>query len=201
MIEMKDTNKKDIKKLVKEEMEMELMKKIEKDAEKKLEKLIKRELAMGKRLYTKEEVVAIEPKYVKGKGNMNIVHLKNGEVKEDKRRIQTIMKNMAMLELFDLKLGRKLIEMNVGISKNIPYVFDLENIFVAVKTRVPIGKNDGAMSFVKLSEIVNSEIEEDTLLLSTGSSLKFLEKASKVQERIRYGKVSAVILDKIRFIL
>lgn len=150
-------------------------------------------------MYFKENIIALEPRYIKDIGNITCIHQRDGNILKADKRIGTIMKNMASYELLDMQECRKFIGKNLSIYKNIPYVFDLENIFIAIKTRVPIGKNDGAMSYIKISEI--EEFQEGHILLSSGLKLKIMDDKSILSKKINQGKIAGVIIKERKFIM
>lgn len=150
-------------------------------------------------MYFKEDIIALEPRYIDNIGNMTCIHFNDGTVVEDKRRIPTIMQSMASSDLLDMKECRKFIGKHLGITKNIPYVFDLDNIFIAVKTRIPLYKNDGAMTFIKIKDI--EKISGTSITMSNGLRIETLEKLTIVDRKVHQGKISGVIIKERKFIM
>lgn len=150
-------------------------------------------------MYFKEEVIALEAKYVNGIGNMTFVHKLDGSLIKDKRKISTIFKQMAKYDLIDMKQVRKMIKIYLNINKDIPYVFNKDNIYIPVKTRKPICKNDGASSFIKIS-CIDSYIGKE-IYLSNGDCIKTTEKKEIVEKRIKSGILSGLVIKEKNYIL
>lgn len=150
-------------------------------------------------MYLKEEIIALEPNYVDGIGNMTLIHGLDGSIVQDGRRISTIFKHMAKYDLIDMEQIRKIIRKYLNINKNIPYVFNEENIYIPIKTRKPIGRNDGASTFVKISNI--DSYKDSIMELSNGEKLKILEKKKLVERRIRAGMLAGLVIKEKNYIL
>ena len=101
----------------------------------------------------KENIVAVEPIYEKGFGDATKIYLENGETIIDKRKINTVLKEIAKTELIDMKQVHELIKKYSSLKKSLPHVFDKNHIYIGIKTRKPICKNDGTLAFVNLNKI------------------------------------------------
>lgn len=148
-------------------------------------------------MYSKEEIIALEPTYVKEKGDIVIIHKLDGSLIKDNKRISTIFKQMAKYDLIDMEQVRLLIKKLLNIGKNIPYVFNKDNIFIGIKTRVPIGKNDGAFTYVKISSI--KIVGERVLYFNTGRTLNTLESKNVMERKIRRGMLAALVIEERQF--
>ncbi len=145
-------------------------------------------------MYSKEDIIALEPIYVEEKGDIVIIHGLDGSLTKDNKRISTIFKQMSKYDLIDMEQVRLLIKRFLNIRKNIPYVFNKDNIFIGIKTRVPIGKNDGAFSYIKISSI--DKIEEKRIYLETGNIIKILENKNAVERKINNGMLASLAIEE-----
>ena len=146
----------------------------------------------------KENIVAVEPIYVKGFGDATKIYLKNGETKVDKRKINTILKEMAKRELVDMTQVHQLIKKYLSIRKSIPFVFDKNYIYIGIKTRKPICKNDATLAFINLNEI--KEYNNGILYLKNGAEIKVLDSKTLIRRKINNGILCGILIeDRKRF--
>ncbi|HHX67171.1 MAG: hypothetical protein WAO56_05330 [Miniphocaeibacter sp.] len=150
-------------------------------------------------MYSKDDIIALEPKYVNGIGNITYIYLLDGSLVKDNRRISTIFKQMARFDLLDMEQVRLIIKKHLYIKKNIPYVYNKENIFVPIKTRKPICKNDGASTYIKISAIKN--IIGNKIYLVNGINFKSLESKTTIEKKINNGRLSALIIEEKNYIV
>lgn len=118
-------------------------------------------------LFTKG-IVLIQPSYEKGLGDTTRVVLENSEVFICKN-IKTVIKNLAKTRFLDLEEERRYFKQILGKNRNLPLAYDKNYIFLPVKTRFPIGKNDGAMSFVNVRKI--EKAKDGMITFDNGTSL------------------------------
>lgn len=119
------------------------------------------------RLY-KEGIVFISPEYQDGIGDTTRIKTKKSQVQVEKN-IHSVITNIAKFLFFDLDEAKLYYKDLLGKGRNIPLVFDDENIFFCLKTRIPIGKNDGAMTYINPHYIEDYNLGE--VSLSTGDRL------------------------------
>ncbi len=117
----------------------------------------------------KRGIMAISPVYKKGIGDITIVKLEDEEIIIE-RNIKTVLNNIAKFFLLDLTESRRYYSQYLDKKKNIPMVYNGDNIYIVVKTRNPIGKNDGAMSYVNSRYI--SGVKDGIISYRNGDSLK-----------------------------
>lgn len=98
--------------------------------------------------YFKRGVTAIVPMYADGLGDVTIIKFRDGREVVIENNIKTVISHFAWALLIDLSASRDHYGEILGKKKNIPLVLDEKNIFLLFKTRVPIGKNDGAHTYV-----------------------------------------------------
>ena len=150
-------------------------------------------------MYSKEDIIALEPRYINGIGNINFIYGLDGSLIQDKKRISTIFINMAKNDLIDMEQVRKIIKKYLYIKKNIPYVFNKENIYIGVKTRIPKFKNDGSLTYIKISSI--ELIEGSKIILCNGSCIVTLENKTSIERKINDGRLSALAVMERKFLL
>lgn len=117
----------------------------------------------------KRGIVAISPVYKKGIGDVTIIKLEDEEILIE-RNIKTVLSNIAKFFLLDLAESRRYYSEYLDKKRNIPLVYNGENIYIVVKTRQPIGKNDGAMSYVN-SRYIDS-VKDGVIGYHNGEKLK-----------------------------
>lgn len=92
-------------------------------------------------------IVFISPEYKKGIGDTTIIKTETESLVVEKN-IRAVIINLAKYLFLDLNESRNYYKEFLGKGKNLPLVLNEENIFICLKTRYPIGKNDGAMTFL-----------------------------------------------------
>lgn len=98
-------------------------------------------------------IVAIEPCYGKDGGNTTRIYTRNGEIFEDNRRLQTVLKNIARHFGADLAALRETYGKLLGCDQNIPLSLSLNLVLVPLKMRKPQFEQDGATGYVSASAV------------------------------------------------
>lgn len=149
-------------------------------------------------MFFKENIVAVEPIYEKGFGDATKIYLENGETIIDKRKINTVLKEIAKTELIDMKQVHELIKKYSSLKKSLPHVFDKNHIYIGIKTRKPICKNDGTLAFVNLNKI--KECNDGILYLENGVEIKVLDNKTLVRKKMNDGILCGILVeDRKRF--
>lgn len=92
-------------------------------------------------------IIYIAPEYTSGIGDTcRIKTEKNSYLIEN--NIKTVINKLCAYLLVDYSQSKTYLKGLLGKGKNLPLVLDPDNIFICLKTRIPIGKNDGAMTYV-----------------------------------------------------
>ncbi len=148
------------------------------------------------------------PVYNEDGANVTQVHLDDGTVLTDGRKICTVVKSLAKFFTVHVEMARakysKLIDRKISVP--IPLHQDL--VLVPVKMRKPIAREDGAWGYVVLSKIVcynkhpekdnsiriffDNELYYDALLLTRSFQI-ILESAKKVNRAYRQLHLISVI--------
>ena len=153
----------------------------------------------GMTMYYKENIVALEPVYEDGVGDITRLYLKDGNIVDDNRKIPTILKNMAKEDLVDMEQVHQIIKKFLMMRKSLPYVFNPDYIYIGIKTRKPLCKNDGSLAFVNIDEI--KKCSEGTLCLKNGLEIKVLENKTSIKKKINNGILCGILIeDRKRFV-
>ena len=127
-------------------------------------------------------------------GNGSKKYSLEGEEVLDSRRVTTVMDGLYDLGLVDMDKVFHLLERYFERRKFLPYVYGRDQIFIPVKMRIPIGKNDGAYGYIRIGEI--ESLEDQVITLKNGLTFPVLESCSTLEKRIREGKISHYIIEE-----
>lgn len=139
----------------------------------------------------KKGVMALLPEYIKDKGNCTIIWTVDGKVRVVDRTVKTVIKNMANYYQLDLKQLNKTYCKLLSIKRTPPIPFSRDNIFIGLKTRIPISKNDGAHGYVRLNK-VKKVVEKgkcSLIYMKNGPSIRAYYKKDTVDKRLKEGKI------------
>lgn len=143
--------------------------------------------------------------------NATQVHLDDGTVLTDKRKICTVVKNLAKFFTVHVEMARTKYSTLIDRKISVPIPLHQDLVLVPVKMRKPIAREDGAWGYIVLSKIVcyNKHPEKDNViriffendlyvdaLLLTRSFQIILESAKKVNRAYRQLHLISVINDK-----
>ena len=137
-----------------------------------------------------EDIVAIVPKYIDLRGNCTIAYDQEGQPYEIYRTVSTVLNWLAEYYLVDLRAARGF-SANILAIRNLPPIpFNMENVFVPVKVRKPLFRNDGSFGYVNI-EYVEDIVEEDAtyINLNNGVSIRCLCSLPTVSRHIRNGHI------------
>lgn len=127
-------------------------------------------------------IVYIKPEYREGMGDVTRVRTKTNSI-VFKKNIQSTIKNIARFLFFDLDESKRYYKELLGKGKNLPLVFNEDNIFICVKSRIPTKKNDGAMTYI--NPIYIKEHTCGKITLTNGETLKVLCSDQTIKRQIR----------------
>src|SRR5690625_258510 len=136
-------------------------------------------------------VIALLPEYIKDKGNCTIIWTKDGKSKVVDRAVKTVIKNMSNYYHLDLKQSNETYCKYLSIKRSLPIPFSKDNIFIAIKTRIPISKNDGAHGYIRLNKIkkVVAEKQYSLIYMKKGLSIRSYYKKETIDRKIKEGKI------------
>src|SRR5690554_4644720 len=98
----------------------------------------------------KEGVVAFVPEYIDQKGNCTIIYGKESKKIILEKSIKTVIRLIAKYYMLDLNEAKKRYRPLVSSSNLVPIPLSKSDIFVPIKTRRPMYKNDGAFGYVNI---------------------------------------------------
>ncbi|WP_425448017.1 hypothetical protein [Dethiothermospora halolimnae] len=137
------------------------------------------------------KIMAIIPVYVENKGNSTKVITAGADITLIYKSIKTVLKIIANYFMTDMRVGKKYYGNLIGATNVVPVVFNNHNIFVPLKTRKPISKNDGSFGYFNLDYIerVEKKNGEIYIILKNDIKVKTILKLKSVKKHIREGKI------------
>ena len=140
---------------------------------------------------------AILPVYLKDRGNCTLIYTRQGEVILEKT-IKTTISNLCRYYHLDLKASNETYGKLLSIKKYPPIPFKYNQIFIPIKTRIPIGKHDGAYGYVNISSIekvARTKSKDNSLLyLTNDRTIEVYSKEATIQKNISKGMLVKKIL-------
>ena len=111
-----------------------------------------------------EKIIAIIPLYIEDRGNSTIIYTR--ESKEViYKTIKTVFKNLCNHYHLDIKECNNYYKGFVLNKNSIPTPFSEEDIFIQLKVRNPIGKDDGAKGYFRMDSILGFEEKQGFSLI------------------------------------
>lgn len=139
-----------------------------------------------------KEIQCIVPKYVKSIGDCTIIYTDLDEYLV-KKQISTVITNLCRKRGIDLKASNSFYGQILGVKKNPPIPFSVDDIYIHVKTRVPVLKTDRAHGYINLKAldkvIKNKEDSYPRILLKNGLELEILTNKKTLDAHIQNGKL------------
>ncbi|KPU26440.1 hypothetical protein TR13x_10200 [Caloranaerobacter sp. TR13] len=145
-----------------------------------------------------DEIMAIIPIYIDMYGNCTkVITLKTQEDYIFKS-IKTVLKNIAKFYTLDLMASREYYGKMIGISNIVPIPFDSENIFIPLKVRKPIFKNDGSFGYFNLKFIndIKEEKNEVYIILKGNVKVRINQTLKTAYKHVRHGEIVKRVYDK-----
>ncbi|MCR2044723.1 hypothetical protein [Anaerosalibacter massiliensis] len=148
--------------------------------------------------YVEEELMAFIPVYLNMKGNCTAIYTyKSGEIYIDKS-LRSFLNCLGKYFLIDLKESRKHYGNLLNVNNLVPIPFNRENIFIPIKTRKPISRNDGALGYININYI--DKIEEGlngvNIFLKPNYKIKSLNTLKTVEKHINNGEIVRKFYDE-----
>lgn len=137
------------------------------------------------------EILAILPKYVADRGNCTLVVKGDGENLILNKSIKTTIGLLGKYYMIDLVEVRKRYR-EIVFSKNlIPIPLSRKDIFVPLKTRYPICKNDGAFGYINQRFITNIKRENMStwIYLKNDYIVECLSSIETVNQHLKNGAI------------
>lgn len=139
----------------------------------------------------KDGLVAFLPKYIDLKGNCTIIYGRDARKLVVEKSIKTVIRLIAKYYMLDLNEAKKRYKPLISSSNLIPIALSKSDVFVPIKTRKPMYKNDGAFGYINIKYIKEVKDKEDStyIYLTNGLTIKTLCKLSTVEKHIRDGHI------------
>lgn len=137
-----------------------------------------------------EQIIAIIPVYIENRGNSTLIYTKQSQELIYKS-IKTVFKNLCNHYHLDIKQSNNYYRKFVLNKNSIPTPFSRDNIFIQIKVRNPIGKDDGAKGFIRLDSILEIEGNQGFSLirLENKVDLKCLCSVNTIKKQIKNGEI------------
>lgn len=135
-------------------------------------------------------IEAIIPNY-DDRGNCTELYTIDGKIHKIEKCYRTVLNQICEYYLVDLKAARKYFGEITFMKSLVPLSFDGEHVFVPIKVRKPIAKNDGAYGLVNTSyvEKVVEHNDEVIIKLYNNEDIKSLTSIKTTKDSIDRGNV------------
>lgn len=141
--------------------------------------------------YLEEKLMAFMPVYLNMKGNCTVIYTYKGGKKYLEQSLRSFLNCLGRYFLMDLKESRKYYGDLLNINKLVPIPFNEENIFIPIKTRKPISRNDGALGYINIEYIekIEERLNGVDVFLSSNYKIKSLNSLKTVEKHINNGEI------------
>lgn len=137
--------------------------------------------------------MAIIPSYIDQKGDCTILYAKDIEPLVIEKGIRTVFKNIGKHLMIDLREIKKRYSHLVLSSNLVPIPLSKEDIFIPVKTRKPLVKDDGAFGYINIKYIKEINKDKETglaiITLANNTIIQCLCSLTTVNKYIKSGNI------------
>jgi len=136
-------------------------------------------------------IMAILPVYIPMKGNCSCILTFEGERHEFDKRVNTMLMRLSRFYFIDLKSIKRYYGNLLNVKNLIPVPLDGENIFIPLKVRKPILRNDGSIGYVNIKYIERvTEGKDKTIIHLRGNHIvECLNSMDTVNKHIKNGSI------------
>jgi len=137
-----------------------------------------------------DEVVGLRPAYHRS-SNSTEIFLDKGQVFTDQRTLKSVVKALARCYAIDLKAQRQLLRDRTGRKAVIPFFLGKERVFIPLKMRRPLARNDATYGYVDvrcLQEVEQEGRRKCWVMLSNGIKLEVFSNRATVIQSLHIGK-------------
>lgn len=138
------------------------------------------------------ETIAVVPVYEPMVGNVCQLYNLQGETEIAPITVGAQMSRFYRERELDEARRIQWIRSLLGRKKNLPVALGSECLFVPVKVRIPIAKNDGANAYVRLSAV--SHVRKRSVTFVTGESLDCLQTERSIRATLQQAKLLATCM-------
>lgn len=133
-----------------------------------------------------QRIEAIVPIYTKEGCNSTCIKLYEKDMIMEKS-LKRILKDICAYYHYDLKTANKDYGKKINLKKTIPIPLTKDIVFIGVKTRNPIGKDDGAFSYVNIETI--DKVKNGIIYFKNQTCLKTLARDETIEKHINLAKL------------
>jgi len=152
--------------------------------------------------WIENDLLAIIPTYDGENGNCTYLETDKGRIKV-KKTIKTVIRQLCGHYQLDLSQSNNYYRKLLPIKVNIPIPITPELVYIQLKVREPIGKDDGAMGYIKLKAIEKIIKKEGDVLIRLNNKveLKALCTFETIDKQIHYGEIVRELVGKKEYSL
>ena len=138
-----------------------------------------------------EELMAFLPVYIESKGNCTSVYTMAGGNYHIEKSLRSFLNQLAEYHIVDLRAVRKYYGESLFIKNLVPIPLNQENIFIPLKVRKPICKNDGSIGYINLKYIEKTTENRGrtTIHLKNKTTINSLNTIETVNNHIKNGNM------------
>lgn len=138
-----------------------------------------------------EEIMAILPEYVDNRGNCTKIYTMGIDPVIFDKSIKTILRLIGKHYMIDLRELKKRYGALVSSPNLVPIPLSKRDVFIPLKTRVPMYKNDGAFGYINMKYIekIKEEKESTVIYLSNGVYIPCLCSLPTIDKHMRNGNI------------
>jgi|GEM_PF-612757 len=129
-----------------------------------------------------QNINCLVPVYDEAGGNVTQVHMDDGRILTDTRKICTVLRNLAKIFAVDVEAARVKYSKLIDRKISVPIPLHLDLVVVPIKMRKLVAREDGAWGYVVLSKII--------------CYARHPEKADVIQIFFDNGHIDALLLTK-----
>lgn len=134
-----------------------------------------------------KRIIAMIPHYTGEGANFTQVLLMDGEEVLLRKTVNSTLKCLCKFYHYDLTASNKTCGEMLGVKKTPPIPINSDMVFIAIKTRTPVGKDDGAYSYINIEMI--KELRENTIHFKNGDHLKVSCTKKIIEKNIKQAKL------------
>lgn len=136
-------------------------------------------------------IMAIIPLYIDMKGNSTKVKVCSSNDLYIYKSIRSVLTLLARYFMINLNASRRHYGRVIGCKNIVPIPFDKNNIFVPLKVRKPISKNDGSFGYFNLNRLKRIDKKENhvQIILENDSAVNIIQSYDSVSKHIKDAKL------------
>lgn len=137
-----------------------------------------------------EKIIAIIPIYLADRGNSTLIYTRKSKEVINKT-IKTVFKNLCNHYHLDIRQCNNYYKKFILNKNSIPTPFSREDIFIQLKVRNPIGKDDGAKGYFRMDSILEFEENQGFSLIrmENKTELKCLCSLNAIKKQMKNGEI------------